>query len=139
MTLNKSYSELITLTTFKERFEYLKLNGAVGKDTFGHQRYLNQDFYSSAPWRSLRNKLIIRDGGFDMAFEGMPCVKIVIHHINPITVEDFENNNPIVWDPENLVCVDFNTHNAIHYGDFNLIKQISVIERRPNDTSPWKL
>lgn len=139
MTVSKSYKELITLKTFKERFDYLKLNGEIGKDTFGHQRYLNQALYTSSPWRTLRNKLIVRDNGFDMAFEGMPCSRIVLHHIVPITIEDFENDNPLVWDPDNLICVDFDTHNAIHYGDFNLIKQIGVIERRPFDTCPWRL
>lgn len=136
--MNKCYSELIKLKTYKERFEYLKCNGLIGKDTFGHNRYLNQDFYTSKLWLNKRNHIITRDSGFDMAFEGMPCSRIVIHHINPITVEDFENDNPIVWDEENLICVDFNTHNAIHFGDFNLIKQIGIVERRPYDTCPWK-
>ena len=136
--MSKSYSELIKLSTFEERFNYLKLGGFVGYDTFGSDRYLNQDLYNSRVWRNLRNNIIARDGGFDMALEGFMADKIVIHHINPITVDDFENDSPNIWDPENLICVDRLTHNAIHYGDINLIKPVGITIRTPNDTIPWR-
>ena len=136
--MSKSYSELIKLSTFEERFNYLKLGGFVGYDTFGSDRYLNQDLYNSRVWRNLRNNIIARDGGFDMALEGFIADKIVIHHINPITVDDFENDSPNIWDPENLICVDRLTHNAIHYGDINLIKPVGITIRTPNDTIPWR-
>lgn len=138
MTLNRSYSELITINGHKERFEYLKCPGTVSEETFGFMRYLNQHLYCSTPWRNLRNKIIARDGGFDMACEGFVADRIVIHHINPITVDDFENDNPLLWDPENLICVDKQTHQALHYGDYNLIKPMEIVERRPNDTCPWR-
>lgn len=136
--MSKSYSELIKLSTFEERFNYLKLGGFVGYDTFGSDRYLNQDLYNSRLWRNLRNNIIARDGGFDMALKGFVADKIVIHHINPITVDDFENDSPNIWDPENLICVDRLTHNAIHYGDINLIKPVGITIRTPNDTIPWR-
>ena len=136
--MSKSYSELIKLSTFEERFNYLKIGGFVGYDTFGSDRYLNQDLYNSRVWRNLRNNIIARDGGFDMALEGFVADKIVIHHINPITVDDFENDSPSIWDPENLICVDRLTHNAIHYGDINLIKPVGITIRTPNDTIPWR-
>ena len=136
--MNKSYSELITLKTFKERFEYLKCPGSVGIDTFGSGRYLNQDLYGSQWWKNQRNKIIARDGGFDMALDGYPTNRIVIHHINPITVEDFENDSPLIYDSENLVCVDFLTHQAIHYGTFESVKPVGIVERKPNDTCPWR-
>lgn len=136
--MNKRYSELIALKTFKERYEYLKCVGSVGLDTFGSGRYLNQELYNSKVWRNLRNKIIARDGGYDMALEGYLATRIVIHHINPITIEDFENNSELIFDPENLVCVDFNTHQAIHYGSFDLIKPVGIVERKPNDTIPWR-
>lgn len=135
--MNKSYSEAMTFKTYQERYEYLRLGSAVGEDTFGFMRHLNQALYTSNPWRTLRNKLIVRDGGFDMAFEDHPMKRCVLHHINPITVEDFENDSPLIWDPENLICVDFNTHNAIHYGTFDLIRPTEYIERTPNDTKLW--
>lgn len=136
--LEKRYSELIQLPTFKERFEYLCLGGGVGVETFGSNRYLNQALYNSSPWRTLRNKLIVRDEGYDMACKGYLCDRVVLHHINPITVEDFEEDNPLIWDPENLVCVDTMTHKAIHYSDFNLIKPVGIVVRSPNDQSPWR-
>lgn len=136
--LMKTYSEVISLKTFEERYEYLRLGSAIGEDTFGMMRYLNQALYSSQPWRSLRNKLMVRDNGMDMACDGHPVSRCVLHHINPISVEDFENDSPLIWDPENLICVDFRTHNAIHYGTFDLIKPLENIERKPNDTIPWR-
>lgn len=138
MTLNKSYSELIAIPDYKSRFEYLKCPGTVSEETFGFMRFLNQNLYSSKIWRNLRQKIIARDGGFDMAFEGIVADQIVIHHINPINVEDFENDNPLIWEPENLICVDKKTHQALHYGNFELIRPMEVVERRPFDTCPWR-
>ena len=134
----KSYSEMITLPTFEERFEYLRLKGFVGKDTFGHDRYLNQILYNSKEWKSTRNKIIIRDNGCDLACEGFEIHgQVLIHHINPISVEDIINRDPIVFDPENLVTTVHNTHNAIHYGDGSLLITTPV-ERSKNDTIPWR-
>lgn len=134
----KSYSELITIPTYEERFEYLKLKGTVGKDTFGYDRYLNQILYNSPEWRRLRRDIIIRDNGCDLACEGYDIRgRILIHHINPITIEDIKNRYSIVFDPDNLICVSHNTHNAIHYGDVNLLI-IGPVERTANDTCPWK-
>ena len=134
----KTYSELITLPTFEERFNYLKLGGTVGKSTFGFDRYLNQNLYKSQEWKSVRNKVIIRDNGCDLACEGYEIYgKVLIHHINPITAEDIINRNPIIFDLENLITTVHNTHNAIHYGDENLLIK-GLIERTKNDTIPWK-
>ena len=134
----KSYSELITLPTFEERFEYLRLNGTVGSETFGHDRYLNQTLYRSPEWKRFRHKIIIRDNGCDLACEGYEIYeKILIHHINPITVKNILERNPMVFDPENVVCTILNTHNAIHYGDDSLIIK-APIQRNKNDTCPWR-
>lgn len=134
----KTYSELITLPTFEERFNYLKLGGTVGESTFGFDRCLNQNLYKSQEWKSVRNKVIIRDNGCDLACEGYEIYeKVLIHHINPITVEDIINRNPIIFDLENLITTVHNTHNAIHYGDENLLIK-GPIERTKNDTIPWK-
>ena len=134
----KSYSELITLPTFEERFEYLRLNGTVGSETFGHDRYLNQTLYRSPEWKRFRHKIIIRDNGCDLACEGYEIYeKVLIHHINPITIKDILERNPMVFDPENVVCTILNTHNAIHYGDESLIIK-APITRSKNDTCPWR-
>ena len=134
----KTYSELITLKTFKERFEYLSLDGIVGKETFGHDRYLNQILYNSPEWKKVRKEIIIRDNGCDLACEGYDIHgRILIHHMNPITVDDIVNRNPIVFDPENLISTVHNTHNAIHYGDDSLLSG-PPIKRKQNDTSPWR-
>lgn len=134
----KSYSELITLPTFEERFEYLRLNGTVGSETFGHDRYLNQTLYRSPEWKRFRHKIIIRDNGCDLACEGYEIYeKVLIHHINPITVKNILERNPMVFDPENVVCTILNTHNAIHYGDESLIIK-APITRSKNDTCPWR-
>lgn len=134
----KRYSELILLPTFKERFEYLKLDGKVGEDTFGWDRYLNQTFYRSAKWRHIRDQVIVRDNGCDMGLEGYPIYgKILIHHINPITADDISHSDEeVLIDLDNLVCVSLATHNAIHYGDESLIPQDPVV-RKPGDTCPW--
>ena len=134
----KTYSELITFPTYEERFRYLQLKGAVGKDTFGYDRYLNQILYNSQEWKRFRDKIIIRDNGCDLACEGYDIHgRILVHHINPIRVDDVVNRNPIVFDPENVVCVTHNTHNAIHYGDESLLV-LAPVERTKNDTCPWK-
>lgn len=134
----RTYSELITIPTFKERFEYLKLNGSVGLETFGHDRYLNQILYNSPEWRRFRQEIIVRDNGCDLACEGYEIFgKILIHHINPITAKDILNRNPKVFDPENVITTVHNTHNAIHYGDENLLIT-EPIERSRNDTCPWR-
>lgn len=134
----KTYSELITIPTFEERFEYLQLKGSVGKDTFGYDRYLNQVLYRSSEWKRLRNQIIIRDGGCDLACDGYDIYgKVLIHHLNPITVEDVLARSRKVFDPDNLVCVSHNTHNAIHYGDVDLLVTGPII-RTKNDTCPWR-
>ena len=136
--MNRSYSELITIPTYEDRFHYLQLNGAVGKDTFGYDRYLNQILYNSKEWKRFRDEIIIRDNGCDLAFDGYDIHgRILVHHINPITVDDVVNRNPIVFDPENVICVTHNTHNAIHYGDESLLTTAPV-ERTKHDTCPWK-
>ena len=134
----RTYSELITIPTFEERFKYLKLNGSVGLETFGHDRYLNQILYNSPEWRRFRPEIIVRDNGCDLACEGYEIFgKILIHHINPITAQDILNRNSKVFDPENVITTVHNTHNAIHYGDKNLLIT-EPIERSRNDTCPWK-
>lgn len=134
----KTYSELITIPTFEERFQYLRLKGSVGKDTFGYDRYLNQVLYSSPEWKRLRNQIIIRDGACNLACEGYDIHgRILIHHLNPITVDDVLARSRKVFDPDNLVCVTHNTHNAIHYGDANLLVTGPII-RTKNDTCPWR-
>ncbi len=141
-TMNKCYSELIKFDSFKERFEYLKLNGIVSDVTFGSKRYLNQEFYKSDKWKRVRRAIIIRDNGCDLGIRGHEIVNhrgiiLIIHHINPITIDDILNESSIVFDPENLITTTFRTHNAIHYGDESCIIS-EPIERRPNDTCPWK-
>ena len=134
----KTYSELITIPTFEERFKYLQLKGSVGKDTFGYDRYLNQVLYRSPEWKRLRNQIIIRDDGCDLACDGHDVYgKVLIHHLNPITVEDVLARSRKVFDPDNLVCVSHNTHNAIHYGDMDLLVTGPII-RTKNDTCPWR-
>ena len=137
--MTRTYSELIKFETFKERFEYVFLSGNVADTTFGGSRYLNQIFYKTKEWKDLRNLIIIRDNGCDLALPNRPITgPIYIHHLNPITKDDILNRNPIIVNPENLICVSFDTHQAIHYGDFSLIDDDMVI-RRVNDTCPWKV
>lgn len=133
-----SYSDLITLPTFTERYRYLKQSGIVAEETFGSHRYLNQAYYTSPEWKSVRNYVIIRDNGCDLAMEGYEIAdRIYVHHINPITEIDILDRSPALFDPENLVCVSFNTHQAIHYGDESLLPIISFPERTPGDTKLW--
>lgn len=134
----RTYSELIRFNSFEDRFNYLMLQGAVGEDTFGFDRWLNQNFYKSAEWRSIRDFVIIRDGGCDLAMDGYEIYdKIIVHHMNPIEQSDIIHSSDILINPEYLVCVSHNTHNAIHYGDASLL-MTAPIERRPGDTCPWK-
>ena len=136
----RTYSELITLPTFEERFEYLKLNGKVGNDTFGFDRYLNQVFYRSREWKRVRNQVILRDNGCDLGIPDRQIFdRIYIHHMNPLLPEDIVNQTSFLMNPEYLICVSFDTHNAIHYGDANLLPKTHITERSPNDTAPWRL
>lgn len=134
----RCYSELILLPTFKERYDYLRLGGTVGKETFGYDRYLNQILYTSVEWRNFRRQIIIRDNGCDLGCDGFELFsRILVHHINPITAEDVLNRSPIVFDPENVITTSHNTHQAIHYGDETLLPLLPV-ERSKYDTCPWK-
>ncbi len=134
----KSYSELIKIPTFIERYRYLKIGGQVGEETFGYDRYLNQILYRSSEWKRFRRDIIIRDNGCDLACDGYEIIgKVLIHHIDPITVRDIELRDPKIFDPENVVSVTLNTHNAIHYGDESLLITEPLV-RTPNDTCPWK-
>ena len=133
----KSYSGLRGLPRFEDRFEYLTLGGIVGQETFGSERHLNQRFYTSSEWRHTRNLVNVRDNGCDL---GVPDHvihgSVFIHHINPLTPEDFKYSTSNLLDPENLITVSFDTHNAIHYGDASLLQQVPV-ERTPGDTKLW--
>ena len=132
----KSYQELKHLKTFEERFEYLKLSGTVCYETFGFDRYINQALYSSMEWKKVRNEVIFRDNGCDLGIEGYELHdKILIHHLNPITKEDIEERNPIIFDLNNLICCSHKTHNAIHYGTVENTNRL--ITRTPNDTKLW--
>lgn len=136
--MSKSYSELVKFLTFKERYEYLKLNGRVGEETFGHSRYLNQIFYKTPEWINARNQVIIRDNGNDLGIEGREIhSKIFVHHIDPITLDDILNRNPKCWDLNNLITTCKNTHDAIHYGDESLLF-FELVDRKPNDQAPWR-
>lgn len=135
----RTYSELITIPTFIERFEYLKLGGSVGNETFGFERYLNQSFYHSSEWKTIRREVIIRDLGNDLALEDYPIhSRIYIHHMNPIVPKDIVAHSDIIFDIESLICCSFNTHQAIHYGCTDLLPQ-DPIERKPFDTCPWRM
>lgn len=134
----KTYSELIQIPTFEERFEYLKLDGNVGEDTFGFDRWMNQIFYRSPEWKRIRDEVIIRDNGCDLAMPGHEIYgRILIHHMNPISVDDIERRTDLLLNPEYLISTVHRTHNAIHYGDKNLLPQGPIV-RTPNDTCPWK-
>lgn len=136
--MTRCYTDLIQLPTFKERYEYLRLAGIVGRDTFGFDRYLNQKFYHSAEWKKIRRDVIIRDEGRDLAMEGYELQdNIFIHHMNPMVPEDLINVPEWIFNPEYLVCVSKRTHDAIHFGDASILPQLPM-ERTPNDTCPWK-
>lgn len=134
----RRYSELIKIDNYLDRFEYLKLGGKVGTETFGFERYLNQKFYQSKEWKRVRDAIIIRDNGCDMAFSGREIQsKIIIHHINPVLPKDIIDKEDWILNPEFLVCVSKQTHDAIHYGDKSLLILDPVI-RTKNDTCPWR-
>lgn len=135
----KTYSELIKIPTFIERYRYLRIGGRIGERTFGHDRYLNQILYNSDEWKEFKRGIVIRDKGCDLACEGHEVLEgpILVHHINPISVEDILNRDPKVFDPENVISTILNTHNAIHYGDESKLI-IAPIERTRNDTCPWR-
>lgn len=134
----RTYSDLIKLKTFKDRFEYLKLDGIVGEETFGFDRYMNQIFYKSKEWASVRRAVIIRDNGCDLGVEGYEIHgKILIHHMNPINLSDIVHKTDELLNPDYLITTVLSTHNAIHYGDASLLP-VLPIERRANDTCPWK-
>lgn len=134
----RTYSEMMLLPTFEERFRYLKLNGRVGEETFGMDRYLNQLFYTSDEWRKTRRDVIMRDGGCDLGIWDREIYGLItVHHLNPISVDDILNRTEILLNPEYLICTSDLTHKAIHYGDESLLITAPT-ERRPNDTCPWR-
>ncbi len=135
----RTYTELVRLPTFEERFEYLKLSAKIGESTFGFERQLNQIFYRSPEWKRTRRAVILRDEGCDLGIKEREILdRIEIHHINPITIEDVENREDILFDMDNLICTSAVTHKAIHYGDASGLRSIEPVIRRPNDTCPWK-
>lgn len=135
----KTYSELITLPTFEERYRYLRLGGRVGEETFGFDRYLNQIFYKSEKWLKVRDFVILRDNGCDLGIEGREIYgRILVHHMNPITIDDILKESDFLTDPEFLITTIKNTHDAIHYGDESLLIT-APIERCKNDTCPWRI
>ena len=134
----RTYSELSKLHTYEERYKYLQLKGTVGEETFGFDRYWNQNFYRSQEWKRIRDYIIIRDNGCDLGIEDRIIQgKIIIHHMNPISSSDIQNVSDYLMNPEYLICTTHQTHNAIHYGDENLL-MTNPIERTANDTCPWK-
>lgn len=134
----KCYSELAKLKTFDERFRYLQLFGKVGEETFGYDRWINQRFYQSREWKQIKNQVIFRDSGCDLGIEGCEiCGKLLVHHINPLTVDDIKLSNDNLFNLENLILVSYDTHQAIHYGNRDISKKDAAI-RTKNDTCPWK-
>lgn len=134
----KNIFELNKLKTFQERFDYLKCTGQVGAETFGYDRWVNQNFYRTRFWKNVRDKVIVRDNGCDLAMPGYEIQgKIYIHHMNPITIDDIIDENPDILDPKLLVCVSFETHQALHYGDISLTPEYELTERLPGDTTLW--
>lgn len=137
ITTIKTYEELSKLSTFDERFRYLVLGGVVGEETFGYDRWLNQNFYTSEEWKRLRREVIIRDEGCDLGIAGMGIQgRLIIHHMNPIGKSDIIEHSELLVDPNYLICTSINTHNAIHYGDLSILEPF--VERRPGDTCPWR-
>lgn len=135
----RTYSELIKLPTFEERYQYLKLDGVVGRETFGFERWLNQVFYKTDEWLSLRDAVIVRDLGRDLAMEGYDILgRIIVHHMNPITKQDILDRSEIALNPEYLITTRKRTHDMIHFGNEGDAVYAPVVERRPNDTTPWR-
>lgn len=138
MPMIRTYSELSKLSTFEERFQYLKLGGSVGESTFGFDRYLNQIFYKSKLWKRIRDEVIFRDCGCDLGINGREIFgPVIIHHMNPVTIKDIEADSKFLTDPEYLITTIHSTHNAIHYSDEKLL-MTGPIERTKNDTCPWR-
>ena len=138
MKMIRTYSELITFPTFEERYRYLRLEGKVGEDTFGFDRWLNQSFYKDREWRAIRDKVIIRDNGCDLGIPDHEIhSRIIVHHMNPITKDDILYRSAFLLNPEYLICTVKNTHDAIHYGDEGLLIKVPI-ERTRNDTCPWR-
>ena len=138
MRMIRTYSELITFPTFEERYRYLRLGGSIGDETFGFDRHINQTFYTSKDWRRFRRDIIVRDLGCDLGIEDREINGLItVHHLNPISVDDIVNGTEFLMNPEYVVCVSDNTHKAIHYGDESLLITIPM-ERRKNDTCPWR-
>lgn len=134
----RTYSELITLPTFEERYEYLRLGGRIGEETFGFDRYINQLFYKSNDWLTIRDHVIVRDNGCDLAMEDREIHgRIIVHHMNPISLDDIRYRTKFLLDPEYLICTIKNTHDAIHYGDDSILLKLPM-SRRKNDTCPWR-
>ena len=134
----RTYSELIRIPTFEERYAYLRLFGSVGSETFGFDRYLNQMFYKDREWRRTRDLIILRDNGCDLGIEDREIFgQVLVHHMNPITIDDILNRSDYLLNPDYLICTSKLTHNAIHYGTEENLKPL-IVERRPNDTCPWK-
>lgn len=135
----RTFSELSQLATFEERFRYLQLSGSVGKDTFGFDRYINQQFYRSREWKSIRDHVIVRDNGCDLGVEGYEIYgRIYIHHMNPIMLKDIKDSTEFLLNPEYLITTTLNTHNAMHYGNEDFLSSLNPIERSKNDTCPWR-
>lgn len=133
----RTYSELIRLPTFEERFDYLSLGGEVGAQTFGFDRWINQEFYTSSEWRGVRRSVLLRDEGRDLGVEGYEINGgVAVHHMNPMTPDDIIHSNPHILDPEFLITVSTDTHNAIHYGDRSQLRK-PYVERSPGDTKLW--
>lgn len=133
----RSYRQLISFSTFEERYKYLRLEGIIGESTFGFSRYINQQLYKSREWKRIRDLIIIRDGGCDLGVSGCDIHgQIIIHHINPITLEDIEAGEFCIFNPNNLITTSLNTHNAIHYGNMSALIQLPK-DRKPNDTCLW--
>ena len=134
--MKKTYRDMLTFDVFEDRIEYLMLHGRVGEDTFGYDRWLNQLLYHDREWRRFRDEIIIRDNGCDLACEGYDIIdRIYVHHINPISLKDIEDRDPMIFDPNNVVCCSYNTHQMIHYG---VKPPIRRVERQPGDTCPWR-
>jgi len=134
----RTFSELSRLRTFEERYQYLRLTGTVGESTFGFDRYLNQIFYGSKRWRRTRDGIIVRDNSCDLGMRGYEIYgQVYIHHLNPISMDEVEDDDDSLYEPELLICTSYNTHLAIHFGSESLLPQLPI-ERRPNDTCPWK-
>jgi hypothetical protein len=135
--VSRSYTEMLTRDTFLSRYRYLALNGQVAEETFGSERWMNQQFYTSHEWKNARDVVLIRDNGCDLGVPGHEIFdRAIVHHINPITPQNLIDRDPVIFDPDNLILVSHNTHSAIHYGDEGMLPR-PIIERRPGDTKLW--